>query len=300
VATKMQIRAIYLSSCLLVICFLLITCSSPEQEHVRKGKRFFKDGQIELAIAEYNKALKIDQHNAEAYLERGIALSEKGDFDNALADFNNAIEINPRYAEAYLNRGVIWYRKGDFDKAITDSTTAIEIYPRAAGAYNNRAAAMEKKGDIERKIALSDYTKAIEINPHDDEIYFNRGSLWVTMAHYNKALSDYNKAIDINSRNFKPFNAIAWILATCPNNKYRDGSKAVKMAKKAVQLNPGAITFDTLAAAYAETSDFEKAIMTQKEAMALLKKENKTGKMPNYSARLKSYEAKKAWRDLEP
>jgi tetratricopeptide (TPR) repeat protein len=296
----MQVRAISLSGCLLVICFLFITCSSPEQEHVRKGIRLFKDGQIELAIAEYNKALEIDQHNAEAYLERGIALNKKGSVDKALADFNKAIELKPRYAEAYLNRGIIWYRKKDFDKAIADSTTAIEIYPKAAGAYNNRAAAREKKGDIEKKLALSDYNMAIEINSHDDEIYFNRGSLWVTMAHYNKALSDYNNAIEINPRNFKPYNAIAWILSTCPNNKYRDGTKAVKMANKAVQLNPGATTLDTLAAAYAETGDFEKSITTQKEAIALLKKENKTGKMSNYNDRLKSYEAKKAWRDLKP
>jgi tetratricopeptide (TPR) repeat protein len=296
----MQFRAISLSSCLLVICFLLMTCSPPEQEHVRKGKHLFNNGQIEMAIAEYNKALEIDQHNAEAYLERGIAYDEKGYVDKALADLNKAIELSPRYAEAYLNRGVFWFRKGNFDKAITDYTTAIEINPRADGAYNNRGLALLKKSDNERKRALSDYNKAIEINPHDDGIYLNRGNLWDKMRYYNKALSDYNKAIEINPRKFEPYNAIAWILATSPNNELRNSSKAVKMANKAVQLNPCATTLDTLAAAYAETGNFEKAIITQKEAIALLKKENKTEKMSNYSARLKSYEAKKAWRDLEP
>ena len=49
--------------------------------------------------------------------------------------------------------------------------------------------------------------------------------------------------------------------ATCPDDKYRDGKKAVENASKAYQLDDGKHwhCLGTLAAAYAESGDFEKA-----------------------------------------
>ena len=70
-------------------------------------------------------------------------------------------------------------------------------------------------------------------------------------------------------------NALAWILATSENSDIRDGSNAVVFAERAVaatnRKSPGFL--DTLAAAYAEMSQFEKAVSTEKEAIALLQTE---------------------------
>jgi len=70
-------------------------------------------------------------------------------------------------------------------------------------------------------------------------------------------------------------NNLAWALATNPNPSFRDGSNAVVLAEKAVAATSPRIPWHlgTLAAAYAETGQFEKAVITQQEAIALLQTE---------------------------
>ena len=73
------------------------------------------------------------------------------------------IQNNSLNATAYINRGVAYADKHEYDRAITDYTKAIEIDPRDALAYFNRGNAYRDKGEYDR--ANADYTRAIEINP---------------------------------------------------------------------------------------------------------------------------------------
>ena len=78
---------------------------------------------------------------------------------------------------------------------------------------------------------------------------------------------------------------------------YRNGIKAVELAKKALELDTRAIFVDTLAAAYAETGKFKVALVTQEKAIDLLKKEGQPNKtIDQFIKHLKSYKAHKPWR----
>jgi Flp pilus assembly protein TadD len=83
----------------------------------------------------------------------------------------------------------------------------------------------------------------------------------------------------------------AWYLATTPAAANRDGSNAVQLAEKVVEmtkhLEPAFL--DTLAAAYAETGEFERAAATENQAIALLKTENEKH---DYASRLTLYQRK--------
>jgi hypothetical protein len=93
-------------------------------------------------------------------------------------------------------------------------------------------------------------------------------------------------------------NDLAWLLATSSDLELRDASRAVTYAEKAVAGTgrTNAMYLDTLAAAYAETGNFTKAVATQKEAMALLR----TGMdNTNYASRLKLFESGLPFRQSE-
>jgi lipoprotein NlpI len=60
-------------------------------------------------------------------MNRGIVRTAKGDLDGALADFNRAIHLDSTYALAYLNRGVTWRLKRNLARANADYRRYIEL-----------------------------------------------------------------------------------------------------------------------------------------------------------------------------
>jgi tetratricopeptide (TPR) repeat protein len=65
-----------------------------------------------------------------------------------------------------------------------------------------------------------------------------RGNAYNGLHQHDKAIADYSKAIELDPKNAGARNALAWLLATCPEAKFWDASKAVAHAKKAVELAP--------------------------------------------------------------
>jgi len=93
-------------------------------------------------------------------------------------------------------------------------------------------------------------------------------------------------------------NCLAWLLATCPDDRFRDGNRALGLAQRLVAVDPKPAHIDTLAAAYAATGRFEDAIRTQNQAIATLEKTDfDMTKMVEYRNHLASYEEHKPWRD---
>ncbi len=162
-----------------------------------RGDAHMENGDLTLALTDYDRALKIDPGYADTYINRANIHREMGNFEQALADYNNVIEIAPRSADAYNNRGNLYESRNDIEQALADYNKAIEIDPRLSGAYNNRGNLYKKLGDIER--ALADYDTALSIDRNLVSAYNNRGNINKNMGNIEQALSDYSKAIEIDS-----------------------------------------------------------------------------------------------------
>ena len=91
----------------------------------------------------------------------------------------------------------------------------------------------------------------------------------------------------------------AWLWATCPDAKYRDGKRAVESATRACELSEWkfAVFIDALAAAYAEAGDFEAAVKWQTKANGLYAA---AGARAKGEERLKLYREKKPYRETNP
>ena len=87
------------------------------------------------------------------------------------------------------------------------------------------------------------------------------------------------------------WNNRAWILATAPDAKFRDGSQAVQCATQACELTDyqAADLLDTLAAALAEAGQFEQAVVRARQAL----EKADAGQQDMLAARLKLYESGK-------
>src|SRR5262252_2955447 len=113
-----------------------------------------------------------------------------------VASFLAASGQQLKTAEDYNNRGLEKQGKGDLDGAIEDYTAALAMKARPstlAAAYNNRANARTSKNDLAG--AVADYSKAIELEPANEENYYNRGVVLLSVGETDRAITDVTKAI---------------------------------------------------------------------------------------------------------
>ncbi len=100
---------------------------APGDYEVKKGNYRLEDGQFDLAVAEFNKALEIDDDHLGAHLGLAVTYLQTDQTERALAKFNRIIEIDPEFAVAFANRGIIHDRQGRFDQAVADYRKALEL-----------------------------------------------------------------------------------------------------------------------------------------------------------------------------
>jgi tetratricopeptide (TPR) repeat protein len=132
---------------------------------------------------------------ANAYHNRAVARMQEGEVDRAIADYDKVVAIMPHYADAYYNRGIAFEMKGDISRAIVDYGRAIRNNPRDHDAYRNRGDAYRGRSDYAR--AIADYTRAIALKPNDASLYQKRGLAYAGHGDYANALADETKAATV-------------------------------------------------------------------------------------------------------
>jgi TPR repeat protein len=143
--------------------------------------------------------------------------------------------------------------------------------------------------------ALKWFTLAAEQGYADS--YYVRGQIYQEWLEYAKAISDINKTIAINPNHVRALNSLAWIQSTAKNRKYRNGKEAISNAKQAVSLTnrKDAMILETLAAAYAEDDQYEKAVETIHEAISILEPTENMQFGDEFKKILNSYEKDKQY-----
>lgn len=117
-------------------------------------------------------ASQASNESDENLINRGIEKGKNGDLNGAIADFDRAIKLNPKDDAPYYNRAQAKWLRKDVAGAIADYTRAIELGSTNPAAYNNRGNAKAENQD--REGAIADYTRAIELKPDYARAYFNR------------------------------------------------------------------------------------------------------------------------------
>lgn len=290
---------------------VLWMCGCQEDEtFTQSGYKEYRDGNYDKAIQYFDSALAVVPSNTTAYLGRGNSWAEKNNVARAFEDYDKAIEIDPLFAPGYYARGYLWSEMGNISNAISDYTKAINVNSRYVSAYINRASLLRTLGGTNEAVddytsvlaltpkdtkawcergyllftsgrydeGINDYLKAIDIDPKNPEIFMSRANAWYAIGNYEEAIRDCEMAVKLRSVDPAPYNGLAWLLATCPNPKFRDGGRAVDLAKKALQIvlnssvqNHLSGVYDTMAAAYAECQLFELAMQYQSKAIQCAK-----------------------------
>jgi tetratricopeptide (TPR) repeat protein len=159
-----------------------------------------------------------------------------------------------------MTRGAIYCdHLHQYDKAIEDFSRAIALDPKNPDAHGNLGHSLQGKGQLDEAIAA--YSRAIERDPKDLSFWHGRGLAYSSLGQYEKALAEYQTILELAPADALAHHQLAWLLATCPDVKLRDPSRAVELARKAVQLAPQeANHWTTLGTAHYRAGDWKAAV----------------------------------------
>ena len=260
-----------------------------------QGLAHLKEQQYQAAADKFTLAIEAVPEDYEALNNRGFARIYIGDYDGAIEDCSRSIAINSGSAKAYNNRGFARLFTGEFKAAVRDFNQALAINPRYVDAYSNRCLAWTHQGDYDQ--AVADCSEALHLNPRSAKALYNRGYARDRQGNPGGAMRDYIQALKVNPAYIEVFNNMAWIMATSPDERLRDGRRAVAYAEKAVSRTTDINFLDTLAAAYAEAGRFDEAVAIENRIISLLASTRRTEAMPRHIKRMSLYEEGRPYRE---
>jgi tetratricopeptide (TPR) repeat protein len=244
----------------------------PPATLVRLGAALRSVGDIEEAVTLMRRARHLHPNDFWINFVLADVLSELRPprYEEAVRYYTAASALRPDSPAVHYNTGFVLQKQGDIDAALTCYDTAIQLNPKFDFAYNNRGLAWYGKKEYDK--AIADFNEALRLDPQFALAPYNRGNAWYRKKEYGKAIADYSESIRLDPKSTDAYNSLAWLLATCPIERFRDGRKAVEFATKACELSNyrSLYALDTLGAAYAESRQFDQAIQAQDKAIGLL------------------------------
>lgn len=162
-------------------------------EHVALGMEYSDQGELDQAVAEFEKAIELDPNDADAHRNLGTAYGEQGKWAESVAVYEKAVAINPDFGEAYGDMAAAYFNVGKLTEAIAAGEKGIELAPDYAMAYNNLGIVYGSQGQIDQAIAL--FEKGIQADPNCADCYYNLGFAYEQVEQLDQAIAAYQEAV---------------------------------------------------------------------------------------------------------
>jgi tetratricopeptide (TPR) repeat protein len=174
---------------------------------------------------------------------------------------------------------------------------AVDLRPDNSPAHENLAKALLQKGQVAD--ALIHYRKLLKLQPDNIEVHNIVGTVLIQQGRIREGVEEWQKVLAIQSDNGNAMSNLAWVFATSPDDPLRDGKRAVQLAEDAMRISGRRIPiiFRTLAAAYAESGEFSKAIQVAQQGIELANSQGNSGLATELQGNIALYQEQRPLRD---
>lgn len=180
------------------------------QAHVALGDCYLRKGDPAEALAEYHRALSLQNDYAPAFDGLGRAAEASGDDEKAIEHYRKAIDLNPGFPDAALNLGDLYLRERRFNEAIELFLSAIKVRPDFASAYNRLGVAYAQQRLHNEAIAALRQAQVLERgNPwHPVTI----GNIYLELDNFAQAGREFDAALRLDPDYLEAYQSRAALL----------------------------------------------------------------------------------------
>ena len=252
-------------------------------------------GKFDASIEDAKRALELDPDNVDGLIIKAQALALDDKADEAVSDANRALEMKPESDDVLRIWAMVTEKAGKTADAIGELRKQVEANPDDAVAWLQLGLLYAAEKEMPK--AIDAFTAAIKIDRKREFAYQVRADSYLNRGMRKDAIADYQKSLKLDADNSGVLNNLAWLLATAPEDDLRDGEEALKLAMQASEITnyKQAHILSTLASAYAEMGDFEKAREWSQKSIDIADDSLKD----QLRKELASYEKKKPWREKQ-
>jgi protein O-mannosyl-transferase len=215
---------------------------------------------------------------------------------NADSLWPHTLAVTTNNDGAHLAFATSLFAEGKTEEAIAHARAAAEIRPANAGVYGEVPVGVEGKA-LDQAILF--WSARVESDPNNIGAHNTFGVLLVQKHQTRAAIAQWETALALNPNDGNAQSNLAWVFATAPDSSLRNGTRAVDLAERALQLAGGVnpILHRTLAAAYAEAGRFDDAIATAERGQTFAEREDNRELADEFTAVLAQYRQHQPFRD---
>ena len=200
----------------------------------------------------------------------GLTRARNRDYWSDESLWLDTLNKRPRNALARVNYGINLMKQGRYleSEALMRTTLSLETDRQTkAKAILQLGSALCAQGKFAE--GVPNVRQALELDPAASEPYFILGEAYSDQGDLVAAMPYFDQALKRLPDNAVLLSHVSWLLATTPDDRVRNGARAVDLGERAVRLTRGAdvIALRSLAAAYAEEDRFEDAAATAARAL---------------------------------
>lgn len=157
------------------------------EPHFLRGSIYADTGDIDAAVADYDKAVALNNKNYLLYIQIYENLTALGYGDQASSYLSKALEVSDKSAEASYYKGRIYYLQGDYDSATEYLQQAMDKNIAEASLY--MAKIYQAQGDnATAQSLLEQYASSDDVT---SEALATLGDIELAAGNYENALSYY-------------------------------------------------------------------------------------------------------------
>src|SRR5579863_2230964 len=233
-------------------------------------QRYDKPGNLDLAIAALNDAVKADPQFAVAYAELADAYRMRYGLDpspkwveEAVANASRAAEIDSHIPAVYVTLARTHALQSKYDLALQEFQQALQLDPHSADALEGLAGTYERMGRFAE--AESTFKKSVNLRPDFWGGYNSLGRFYTRRGKYADAIAQFQRVIELTPDNSPAYLNLAAVYLDMGDPK--EISSAEQALKKSIELSPSYPAYANLGLLYYNEKRFEDSAAATEKAL---------------------------------